>query len=483
MGWSVDFQLVPIVVSYAGIFAVGTIYFFGKRLTKTMNWVIAATATFRTGLVQVREYAESIAFLNATGHENHWATQRLQVIINNLWKIYRLDTYSDTIMITCDRFKDGLHLMILAPAYLLNDTLKAGTLNYAAEGIRNVMQGVWICVKELPRFSKMTASARRIKELQNTFDDLDERWFRRLGHSKCPIQALHEIERLSQHQPPVDSMATWPRQKSAKPSSMATWPGPRTLTRETSRRSLTSVFSPSLSKRSERSRSAEPKSRPEIIIQNCSLEAPGGQPLVQKLNLVVQAGTSVMIMGPSGVGKSSLLRAIAGLWEPKTGSITLPGNNVPMFLPQNVYIPDIAIEHNSLRAQLLFPNEAVQIENEALESVLTEVLLGHLMKPKEGINTTGDWRKRLSGGEKQRIAMARLLLVKPRIAFLDEATSALDDANEARLYRALEERNATYISVGHKMELKKYHSHILELKPGGVWDFYPSSDFELGSRE
>merc|ERR1712000_277479 len=119
--------------------------------------------------------------------------------------------------------------------------------------------------------------------------------------------------------------------------------------------------------------------RPEIIIQDCSIATPTGKMLVRNLNLIVQNGTSVVIMGPSGVGKSSLLRAIAGLWEPKTGSITLPSNNVPMFLPQNVYIPDIAIEHNSLRAQLLFPNEAVQIEDEALESVLKEVLLGHLM--------------------------------------------------------------------------------------------------------
>merc|ERR1712098_190177 len=170
---------------------------------------------------------------------------------------------------------------------------------------------------------------------------------------------------------------------------------------------------------------------------------------------------------------------IAGLWEPKSGSICLPGNNTPMFLPQNVYIPDIPIRDNSLRAQLVFPNEATQRCEKVMESVVRKcVNLGHLMRPGEGINTTNDWRKMMGGGEKQRLAMARLLLAKPEVAFLDEATSALDKENEARLYKALQHRNATYISIGHKVELKKFHTHILELKPEGKWEFYESEDFE-----
>merc|ERR1711964_521127 len=86
--------------------------------------------------------------------------------------------------------------------------------------------------------------------------------------------------------------------------------------------------------------------------------------------------------------------------------------------------------------------------------------------------------EQLSGGEKQRLAMARLLIAKPKIAFLDESTSTLDPMNEKRLYMALQQRKATYISIGHKVELRKYHSHILELKPEGAWDFYPSPAFQ-----
>merc|ERR1711964_375565 len=218
---------------------------------------------------------------------------------------------------------------------------------------------------------------------------------------------------------------------------------------------------------------------PEVIIKDCTLETPDGKPLVQGLNLVIRTCTSVVIMGPSGVGKSSLLRAIAGLWEPKEGSISLPGNNTPMFLPQNVYIPDIPLRDNSLRAQLLFPQEAQQHDERVMESVVRKcVNLGHLMRPGEGVNTTGNWRKQLSGGEKQRLAMARLLLAKPQVAFLDEATSALDPDDEERLYKALQRRNATYISVGHSTRLWKHHTHILELLPEGEWKFSESPDFE-----
>merc|ERR1711964_254466 len=141
-----------------------------------------------------------------------------------------------------------------------------------------------------------------------------------------------------------------------------------------------------------------------------------------------------------------------------------------MFLPQNPYIPELPLEKNSLRTQLLFPRVHGGSSDAELEQVLTRVNLGHLMGS-EGVHTCDDWRKRLSGGEKQRLAMARILLAKPKMAFLDEATSALDSENEKLLYRTLQQNGSTYVSVGHKQELFRYHSHVLELQHGGAWNF------------
>merc|ERR1711964_747053 len=111
------------------------------------------------------------------------------------------------------------------------------------------------------------------------------------------------------------------------------------------------------------------------------------------------------------------------------------------------------------------------------EMVLRKVNMAHMMTSL-GLYSCDDWRKRLSGGEKQRLAMARLLLARPKMAFLDEATSALDADNERLLYETLQARGATYVSVGHKAELFKYHSHVLELQKGGSWVFRRSEVFQ-----
>merc|ERR1711964_95371 len=115
--------------------------------------------------------------------------------------------------------------------------------------------------------------------------------------------------------------------------------------------------------------------------------------------------------------------------------------------------------------------------DEELISTLKAVNLAHLMT-EEGVYTCQDWRKQLSGGEKQRLAMARLLLAQPKMAFLDESTSALDDANESLLYSSLQKDKASYVSVGHRKELLKFHSHILELSQGGKWEVRPSPQYK-----
>merc|ERR1712096_258992 len=159
------------------------------------------------------------------------------------------------------------------------------------------------------------------------------------------------------------------------------------------------------------------------------------------------------------------------------GHISMPCHDDLMFLPQNAYIPQIPLDQNTLRAQLLFPRTFANNKDEEVIEVLKQVNLFHMVGSK-GVYTTNDWRKQLSGGEKQRLAMARLLLATPKMAFLDESSSALDDVNEKLLYSTLQNQDSSYVSVGHRKELLRYHSHVLELSPGGGWAVRPSAQFQ-----
>jgi putative ATP-binding cassette transporter len=163
-------------------------------------------------------------------------------------------------------------------------------------------------------------------------------------------------------------------------------------------------------------------------------------------------------MGNSGCGKSSLLRALAGLWNSGTGVIVRPELAEMLFLPQRPYMI-----LGTLREQLIYPNAQFDLSNQELHQVLHQVHLADLAERFGGFDIEQDWSDLLSLGEQQRLAFARLLVTKPKYAILDEATSALDINNEEHLYNLLIATGITFISVGHRPNLRKYHQLILNL--------------------
>ena len=207
------------------------------------------------------------------------------------------------------------------------------------------------------------------------------------------------------------------------------------------------------------SQQAQP-SGPQLTTQDLEVSLPTGQVLLSGLGLAVQPGDSVLLQGPSGSGKSTLFRAFAGIWPRVRGQVQMPEQ--AMFIPQKPYFPD-----GRLRDALAYPEPVDRFSDAQLRQALEEALLPQLASR---LDAEDAWGQKLSGGEQQRLALARVLLKKPRWVFADEATSALDAAAEQTLYARLkaltQQTGGALVSIAHRPAVAAFHDTRWELQPG-----------------
>ncbi|WEW58297.1 ATP-binding cassette long-chain fatty acid transporter pxa1 [Emydomyces testavorans] len=203
----------------------------------------------------------------------------------------------------------------------------------------------------------------------------------------------------------------------------------------------------------------------------------GGDELIESLSFIVHSGEHLLISGPNGVGKSAISRIVAGLWPVYRGLVSRPrnfGTDGIMFLPQRPYL-----SIGTLRDQVIYPHREMDMrENGRSDAELLQILeavhLGYLPEREGGWDCRKEWKDVLSGGEKQRMAVARLFYHEPHYAFIDEGTSAVSSDVEGLLYERSKERGITLITISTRASLKRFHTFNLTLGLGA-----DGSDWEI----
>ncbi|XP_014639890.1 PREDICTED: ATP-binding cassette sub-family D member 4 isoform X2 [Ceratotherium simum simum] len=213
-----------------------------------------------------------------------------------------------------------------------------------------------------------------------------------------------------------------------------------------------------------------------FLLERVSISAPSSnKPLIKDLSLKISEGQSLLITGNTGTGKTSLLRVLGGLWASTRGSVQMLTDFGPhgvLFLPQKPFFTD-----GTLREQVIYPLKEIypdsgSTDDERIMRFLELAGLSSLVARTEGLDQQVDWNwyDVLSPGEMQRLSFARLFYLQPKYAVLDEATSALTEEVESELYRIGQQLGMTFISVGHRQSLEKFHSLVLKLFGEGRWE-------------
>ena len=510
----------------------------------------AKEADFRYGLVRVRENAESVAFYAGEAAERSMLVRRLRSAVDNFGDLL-IATRNVDFFTSCYRYLvTFLPAAVVAPLYFKGE-IEFGVINQSSSAFSHILGDVSLVVYQIERLASFSAVTDRLGQMTEVLETGASELVAAPGAGKIERRVVIQGE---------DVAAAVKRAVGEAADSLT---GGR-------RAGLDDAGA------------AASSSSPRLTLRDLTVRVPGAvgaskPPLVSNLNLTVGANRSVLIMGPSGAGKTSLLRAVAGLWEQGDGEVRWRGESEggaeggalegaesgaassssgaasnsssgaleaapnaatlasgAYFVPQRPYLV-----LGTLRQQLLYPTwvrpaEAVpgdeeeeeddggdgggayrcgivgcapKPSDEELKAALRRVNLGYLIDREAnesfaegggvgggdeeeggggadsgaasssrrstnvGLDAVGDWSSILSLGEQQRLAFARVLLARPRVAMLDEATSALDAANEAEMYEALRELpDCAFVSVGHRPSLVGFHDEVLRLEGSeGRW--------------
>ncbi|GJQ09409.1 hypothetical protein GpartN1_g1200.t1 [Galdieria partita] len=387
------------------IFGTTVTLYFGRNLSLLNSKQLSKEADLRFALVRVRENAETIAFYRGEKRELTTLLKLFEATVMNMIHLLR---YQRNLGFFTTGYRYLINLlpsMVAAPIYF-QGKIELGTISQTYFSFNHVLNDLSLIVNEFFSLSAFSAVVNRIENF------------------------LSVIEENKTWSSSVSSAGNSIKSESLKISS-------RTL------------------------------SIPKLQVENLTIRIPNtSRILVRNLSFQVTPGTNYLICGESGVGKSSLLRTLAGLWNDGEGEISVPPPESTFLVPQKPYIVLGSILENILYPKM---ENFDTFSNQNISRLLEEVNLSHLMERLGDMNVYVDLSNILSLGEQQRLAFARLVASKPKFVLLDESTSALDEDNERVMYNLLKKHNITFVSVGNRASLLSYHEIVLRLFEDGSW--------------
>lgn len=437
----------------------------GKKLVGLNYAQLVREADFRYSLIRFRDNAESVAFFAGEKREQAEITRRLSNVVENLTNVIGLQRNLGFLQTGYRYLVQVLPALVVAPLYF-NGLVQLGVVTQSFGAFSHVLNDLSLVVNRFDQLSQFGAGIERLGEFVEALEknlEEEDRTFGSLPTSKKLAAAAdesHENPLAVVENGTVSSNGVHASNGVASSNGVAD-----STVYASSNGAIKSIPG------NEQTIEMRETASNELILRNLSLYTPSdGVPrrLINNLSLVLEPGQRLLVAGPSGVGKSSLLRAISGLWTNGTGVIERPSTDKVFFLPQKPYCT-----MGSLRANMLYPRDDDEKapSNEVLLNVLKEVNLEELPGRMGGFEAVRDWGDTLSLGEQQRLQFARLLLAKPKMAVIDEGSAALSIDAEKRMYNLLESMGITVISIGHRPSLLKYHDVLLRLSGDDVpWE-------------
>lgn len=469
--------------SIIGFATLGTAITFliGRHLVQLNFERLHKEADFRFSLVRLRENAESIAFFRGEMTEGREVSKRFSSVVANAYNLIGTQRNLDFFTTSYNYLTWILPVVVIAPQYMAGN-VELGVVQQAAAAFGHVLDDLSLIINEFEGLSEFSASIGRLHQFVRAVQDADPD-----RDSSSPLLGCPPSDDHGRGSGNGNGLRT---QDGLLKTGTNAAKGTVQLDGKTS--PLSSDDGTEMAETINLS-SVDSTSPYALSIRNLQLKTPDcHRTLIQSLNLELKWGQRLLIIGQSGIGKSSLLRAIAGLWTSGSGMIERLNASDVYFLPQRPYCP-----LGSLRDQLLYPSsmgsrdDIIDSYTTAPTTTIPDVQLLEILKKVDladlasrigggddlaGLDVTMDFGNTLSLGEQQRLAFARVLVHQPKLVILDEATSAMDVSAEEKMYTLMAKIGSnydsggentiggTYVSVGHRPTLLGYHDVRLHLQ-------------------